>query len=191
MEIPTREPVGARAGDTWTWRRAFDDYSSQDAWVLSYAMVGPGAVRWDATWAVAEVDGGWLVTMPATQTAGIPAGAYQWIARVAKAGEVVTVATGALTVEPNLATATPGSLETHAAKMLRLIDAEITRRLTPASEGGSGAVESYSIDEVSMAKVPLRDLQKMRGQFAAQVARQRRPGSLGTPVAFAFTEPGA
>jgi hypothetical protein len=75
VTTPTNEPIEARAGDTWSWRR--DDLADYPAptWVLKYrAKNAAGGFE-----IVAAADGAaHLVTVPAATTAVYTAGIYDW-----------------------------------------------------------------------------------------------------------------
>jgi hypothetical protein len=70
------------------------------------------------------------------------------------------------------------------ADQLALVQAEITRRLTPGA--GGSTVESYSIAGRSLSKTPLRDLFDLQKSLGALASRESRGGGirvrLGTPT---------
>ena len=41
-DIPTKEPLTIRTGDTIKWTKSIDDYKASDGWSLSYSFRGTG-----------------------------------------------------------------------------------------------------------------------------------------------------
>jgi hypothetical protein len=41
-DIPTKEPLTIRAGDTIKWTKSIDDYKASDGWSLSCSFRGTG-----------------------------------------------------------------------------------------------------------------------------------------------------
>ena len=188
--IPTSEPSSLRAGDTWRWKASYRDYPSTDGWSLAYSIRGLGVLTWDAAWIAADGTG-FLITIPLASTGPLAAGDYEWVATASKAGEKYTAGFGLLRVLPNLSTATAGQRQSHAEKMVGLIESELERRLTPASLGGRSGAESYSAHSRQFTGIDTEVLTKMLGFYRAQI-RNRRQGSmggLGAPVHVVFTRP--
>jgi hypothetical protein len=163
--IPTREPGTLTAGDTAKWTRSLPEFSPADGWVLSYSFRGPSKLDVQAAAQTAD----WLVTLLATDTAKLEAGRYEWIARVALAGEVYTVADGTLLVEPNLALANAGDRLSHDERMLAALEALAEGKVTADAE-------SYSIGDRSIVKLPMEQVLRFIGIYRAKVWRARHPG---------------
>ena len=94
------EPLRVTAGDTWTWVRALSEYPASAGWVLTYylslAAAAPKVIE-----CTAQVDDH-LAEVDAESSAEWTAGNYHWTARVKNtAGEVHSVATGTLVVDPD------------------------------------------------------------------------------------------
>jgi hypothetical protein len=137
---------------------------------LTYYLRGIGSLD-----IVADADGDdYSVTVDATDTAALAAGNYQFLARVAKAGEVYTVDSGAVVIRPNAATATAGTLESHAEKMVALLRSEIQARVT----GTGTAHNDYTIDSRQIIKIPLPELYTLLNKYEAALARERNGGKL-------------
>ena len=43
-DIPTKEPLTIRAGDTIEWTKSIDDYKASDGWTLSQAASSPPSI---------------------------------------------------------------------------------------------------------------------------------------------------
>jgi hypothetical protein len=160
-DIPTAEPLSARAGDTWRWTRALADYPASDGWALSYVLINAGA---KVTISASSDGDDHAVTVAAAATANYAAGAYEWVARVSKSGEVYTVGTGRITVLPSLSAST-ADLRTHARKTLEAIEAVIEGR-------ASQDVLEYQIAGRSLKRIPVADLLMLRDRYRAEVARE-------------------
>ena len=188
--IPSSEPSSVRAGDTWRWDATYSDYPPSDGWALAYSIRGIGVLAWDAGWI--DDDGStYSVTIPAASTAALGAGDYEWVATATKGAEKYTAGYGLLRVLPNLATATAGQRQSHAEKMVPLIEAELERRITPAPQGGRGGAESYSVHGRQFTGIDTDKLTRMLGFYRSQIRarRQGTAGGLGTAVHVRFTRP--
>lgn len=105
--VPTTEPLRVHAGDSLTWRRddLTADYPATAGWVLTYTLVSPTKA---ITVAAAADGAAFLVTVPASDTAGWTPGDYTWAAAVAQGLQRITIAQGRLAVLPNVAGALGG-----------------------------------------------------------------------------------
>ena len=179
---PLLEPTEAVAGDTWIWQKSFQDYPISEGWALSYKFRGLASIDSVSGW-FANDGVTWTVTVPATSTS-VAAGRLEWWAIVtgsgAYAGQVYTADHGYLTVTPDPRPATPGALQTYNEKMLAVIQLEIQARITGVGSGH----ESYQISGRALTKIPIEELEKLRGKYAARVWRERHPESLGPTVEF-------
>jgi hypothetical protein len=105
-DIPTTEPASVVAGDTITWQKTFSDYPAT-GWTLKYRLLN-AAGKIDITAATSGTD--YLISITAATSAVYAAGTYDYLAWVEKGtgptAERVTVATGRITVSPNLAALT-------------------------------------------------------------------------------------
>lgn len=102
----TTEPARLYAGDSATWRRDdLTDFPAGSGWVASYRLV---SAAHSYTFSAAASGDNHLVTLPAATTAGWAPGDYTWALSVASGAERYTLATGRLTVLPNLAAASGG-----------------------------------------------------------------------------------
>ena len=126
-----------------------------------------------------------VVTIAADATgASFQPGLYKWVERVTNAaGEVYEVASGTVTVTPNLAEATEGSEQEWLERAVAALKAHIEGRL-PAG------MESYQIAGRAVSKIPLKEAVGLLGTLEARLARLRNPGTLTRPVLVSFTPPG-
>jgi hypothetical protein len=189
--VPTEVPTVITAGETVQFTRAFQDFPPSDGWLYSFHLNGPT----DVVHKNAE-DGSdpFLLILTPTDT-DIGAGLYHFEERVTLPGsdgapdQTFSIADGAMTVQINLATAPPGATESHAQKMVRLIEQEIENRMTQG-----GGVQSYSIGSGAgttrmFVKVPIEKLQQMLGMYRSQVNMEGNPSTLfGTPAKISFPE---
>jgi hypothetical protein len=130
--LPAAEPTTTVAGDTWRWTRIFSTYPISEGWSLSYAINGPEALAWNASW-VTNDGSRFTVTIPATSTA-LPPGRYEWSAVLtgsgSYSGQRYIGAQGVLLVAADPATQDDGDRLTHAAKMVTALEAAIEGRAT-------------------------------------------------------------
>lgn len=171
--IPTTEPTTITPGDTVKWSRALADYPATDSWVLSYELIN-SANRYAITAAASGADH--LVTIAAATSAAYVAGAYDWRARVSKAGEVYTVGTGRVTVAKSFATAT--DTRSQARRTLEALEATLEGRSTSATA-------EYEIAGRKLKYMSVPELLTARDRYRIDVARedaaQRSAAGLSNP----------
>lgn len=162
-------PESLAAGDQWRIEVSLSDYTAADGWSTTLYLRGTGVVD------VPGVDdaGVWVFTVTAATTATKPAGTYTAAVRVTKAADVRTLAATPVTVTANIATAAPNAYQSHAAKMLPLLEAALLRRVTVD-------MKAYTITSRSATREELRDMEALRKQCARAVARERNGGTLGS-----------
>lgn len=178
--IPTVEPSTFAAGETVEWTKVVADYSNLDGWSLVYSIRGPTAFS-DVT-ATNVSDGTYSVLISATSTALLEAGLYQWASHAYKAGPPILrypVEKGAIYVTPNLVTTT--TLETHASRTLKIINAAIEGRLT-------ADMENYSIAGRQITKIASEKLYILKGYYSVAVWRERNPGKTGPSRSISFVD---
>lgn len=180
--VPQAIPTVLTAGDTWRWDASFSDYPKSDGWVLCYAFRGVGSLDVSGSQIVVNASdpAGFSVTVLPASTAPLGAGRYRYLARVTLAGEVRTVDAGVVQVLPDLATADEGELQTHAEKMVALLEAAIEANAASSANGGTGGtVLSYSIADRSVTFRDEKDLRDQLARYKWQVWRERNPGKIG------------
>ncbi|ASN72746.1 hypothetical protein 3S19_12 [uncultured Caudovirales phage] len=167
------EPTTLHAGDSVAWSRDVPAHPAADGWSLQYVFSGPERHSVDAIAAAP-----YRVELAASVTAPWVPGLYRWVALAIKGDARVTVASGRLQVDPNLVTAEPGDVRSHAQRMLDLIEAALEKRI-PKDQ------QSYEIDGQRLDRIPIERLNALRLQYRREVARERaRRWPFGRPVKF-------
>jgi hypothetical protein len=175
----TALPATFAAGTTVRYRRSFADYPASAGWALTLHLNGPESIAHAD--AVADGDD-FVLTLSATATAALEPGSYRWAERVSNGDEVYDVASGAITVTVNLATAVAGDALSWARRELAII-----RKI---KEGRIDAdVEAYQIDGRSWQKIPMERVWVREADLNRLIAAEER----GTPlqaIPVAFLPPG-
>lgn len=118
-------------------------------------------------------------------TKELTAGQYVLTVWAANGDDRYTVAQYAITVTADLAVGEP--TQSHAQRMLAIVESAIVARVSGNADGG---IDSYSIDGVSVGKIPLEQLERLRAKYANEVYQQNnRDAPIGS-VKFAFTPAG-
>lgn len=163
--VPTVEPASVVAGDTLTWKRTLADYPA-GTWTLKYRLIN-SAGKFDITAAASGTDH--LVTVSSTTSGGYTAGDYAWTAWVEKTGERVTVGSGTITVQPNIAALTTLDARTDAAKILDQLQAAYI-----AYTASSGHVAEYEIAGRRMKYRSASEILTQINFWEARVASEKR-----------------
>src|ERR1043166_1394830 len=143
-ETPTLEPERVRAGDTWKWQRALDDFKASEGWALVYAFKHQTNDGFSVTGVASGDD--FIMTVSALTSADIVAGTYAGIARAELAGEKYTVWTGDLVVDPDLEVSTdPLDARTPA----RVIWDQLMTAFSTFTQS-NGQIKSYVIGDRSV-----------------------------------------
>lgn len=164
------------------------DFPPSDGWVLSYAFASLTSttqtpLAWDAAY-VTDDDVTFTVTIPATITAPLSAGAWKY-QEIYTNGTEIHRFTGLVTLLANVSTATAGSLVTYAERMLPIVEAEIAARIS----GDGSAHEGYSVGGRSISKMDIDSLRALRGSLLAEIAAQRGNGKFGRDLVTVFRQP--
>jgi len=182
MATETEVPESFAAGTTVKFTITDPDHPADDGWGMNFVLAGAGVLS-STGQATAKSH---AFTLAATATAELPAGSYRWALTATKGEEVEEVDDGRLTVKPNLAAAGAGDLQSSNEKLLAAIDAMIAKRMGTGTGSLPQDIEAYSIDGVTVTKVPLEQLQKSRVVYAYAVNRERG-GGIGRQHRIAFT----
>lgn len=170
-DIPTNEPVKARAGDTWKWTRTLDDYPA-GTWTLKYRFKHPTAAGFEVVATASGTDHS--VTVAASATTGYAAGKYTWIAWVeGGSSEKYTVDHGTLEIQPEYrAASSTATLDerSHARKTLEAIEAWIEAR--------DMAVAEYEIAGRRMKYIPIPELIKLRQSYKREVEAEEAAAAI-------------
>ena len=174
-------PESFAAGTTVGYRRRFTDYPAGAGWTLRLHLAGASVL---AKTAVGD-DDDFIVTLAADDTGGaFAAGLYKWVERVSNAaGEVYEVASGIVTVLPNLAEATEGSEQEWLERAIVALTSHIEGRLPTA-------MESYQIAGRAVSKMPVKEAVELLTTFESRLARLKNPDFVTRSVLVSFTGPG-
>lgn len=159
--IPTTTPASLIAGDTAKWQLTLPDYPANDGWAVGYTLINADAkIIFSASASGADH----LINVAAASTASWAAGSYQWRATASKSGEVYTVGTGTLTIQPAFSVATL-DVRSFAAKTLEAIEAYL-------SNGNNLQAQEYEIAGRRLKRMSYPELIAARDKFRAEVARE-------------------
>ena len=160
MTVPTTEPTQINAGDTAKWTKTFADYPASAGWVLAYTGVNKTSrITFNAT---AQGDD-YLVNVSAATTATWAAGAYDFRGVVTKTGEVYTVSTCRIIVNPLFSAAIDAS--SRARRTLEAVEATLEGRATSATA-------EYEIAGRKLKYIPIPELLQLRSTLRQDVARE-------------------
>lgn len=163
---PTTEPSTLIAGDTAKWLKPLPDYLASAGWVLTYTLVNvTNRITFNATASGADH----LVNVAASTTVGWAAGTYAWRAAVALSGEVYTVDSGNITIQPTFGAAS--DTRSSARKALKAINDYIE------NPNNLQAAE-YTIAGRSLLRHNLSTLMEMRSQLIVEVAQEDAAANL-------------
>lgn len=165
--IPTIEPTKLIAGDTAKWIKSVTDYPSTEGWTLSYTLVS-AATR--ITFSASASGSDYLVNVPPATTTTWAAGSYEWRAQVSKAGDVFTVASGSIVVDPSFGSAIDN--RSHARKTLSNIEAYL-------ENSGNLSAASYEIAGRKLQRISIPELLTLRDKYKGEVAREDAAASVG------------
>ncbi len=174
-------PESFAAGTTVRYRRRFSDYPASAGWTLKLHLAGASVL---AKTAVADGDD-FLVTLAAADTeSSFTPGLYKWVERVSNAeGDVYEVASGIVTILPDLAEATEGSEQEWLERAIAALKSHIEGRL-PAG------MESYQIAGRVVAKMPVKEAVDLLTTLESRLARLGNPDFVTRTVLVSFTGPG-
>ncbi|MBN8494733.1 MAG: hypothetical protein J0M00_25230 [Burkholderiales bacterium] len=164
-------PTTLRAGDTYSALIPLSDYPATSGWVLK-ARFTPRATGTaiDITGTAEGADH--RLTVAAATTANWPAGAYSAAQWVEKGAEIHTVATGQLTILPNLRTA-PAGTDTRSPARQALDAAEAAL----VAYGAKAYLQQHAIgDRLHRFHTPgefLAFVSKLRAQVRAEERAER------------------
>jgi hypothetical protein len=161
INTPTTEPTRIVAGDTAKWLKALVDYPASSGWTLAYTLINADYKISISTTAQGEDH---LINVSATATAAWNAGAYDWRAQVTKAGEVFTVGSGRITIEPSFGVAQLDS-RTSSRKMLDAVEAVMLKT-------ASSNVQEYEIAGRRLKHYSMGELLQLRDRLKGEVARE-------------------
>lgn len=166
-------------GDSVTWRDAptsdnLGNTISSPSWALTWYFSGPTILTVTST----ANAGGWETSLTSAQTAAMTAATsqsanYFWQATASFGAQKVTIGTGTLLIQQNLATATAGyDGRTQAEQDLAAVQAEIRARVT------GGMTVEYQIGSRRLRKEPMTALLELESRYKMIVAKERQAQSI-------------
>jgi hypothetical protein len=176
----TALPESFAAGTTVRYRKRLTDYPASSGWTLRLHIAGASVLAKSA-----DADGDeFVVTIAAADSDAFAAGLYKWVERVSNAGgEVYEVASGIVSVLPNLAEATEGSEQEWLERAVAALKAHIEGRL-PAG------MESYQIAGRVVSRMPTKEAVELLTSLESRLARLANPDFVTRSVLVSFTGPG-
>jgi len=169
--VLTQMPEHFAAGTTLQYRKTYADYSGSSGWVVTLHLAGPKVASDQGN----DLGGGvWEFAVSSVNTGALTAGVYRWVERAVNSGlsQTVDLASGLVTVTPDLAQASDGSAQSWEEKMLASVNTGIEAIV-------SGKMASYQVAGRGAEYLSLEELTKLRGELVAAVQRQRRGGRPG------------
>lgn len=166
------EPTTWVAGDLWQWRK--DDLAGDyppASFALSYTLTPISGGTIITITGAADGDG-YLVTVPATTTAGYAAGQYKLAGIMTRSSDNArrVFLEDVITVDPDPATSTSDTRGPNR-RIYDAIMARLEGRVTKDAE-------AYTIEGRSITRTPLEVLQKMAGKYR-RLAEQEEGGGSG------------
>ncbi|MGH9780719.1 MAG: hypothetical protein ACRD33_02765 [Candidatus Acidiferrales bacterium] len=184
--IPDVVPDHFPAGTTVKFTRSLDDFSPADGWTYTIYLNG---LTQKFQKAATVLDNIFQVEFVPADTASLNPGPYRYAERLSNDGSVDATLAGevfditgdelVINIEPNVASAAAGVFNTAEERMLAIVEAAISGRLT-------ADIQSYQIAGRSVSKIPIAELRQIRGELKAAVWRQNNPGQLGVPYRVSF-----
>lgn len=166
-DVQTGEPSVVTAGTNWEWDKELADHLPSDGWALKYVVHGPDVLEITA----GDDDDTFEVREGKATTSEVAPGAYRLTGYVEKGDDRFIVYDDALRVKPD-PTAAVGE-KSHAAVMLEKIETRLQER---AAED----VADWTRGQRAARKEEIRELQRLRGIYAAEVLDEEYPDQLPT-----------
>lgn len=166
-------------GDSVTWRDVpttdnLGNTISSPNWALAWYFSGPTTLTVNST----AYNGGWETSLSSAQTAALTAAAtqdanYYWQATASYGAQKVTIGTGTLLIQQNLANAGANyDGRTKAEQDLAAVETEIRARIT------GGATVEYMIGTRRLRKEPISALMELQSRLKLIVAKERQAQSI-------------
>jgi hypothetical protein len=177
MTLPTHPPTALAAGTTvsFTWPAtdtALGTVSAAGGWALTWHLRGARVADVTAT----STDNLWTLALTASASQALTAGAYSWLLRATLGAQRVDLASGVLTVTPDLVAAGPGDALSWAEKTLAIVEGALTGTL-------EGEMKMYMIGGRQVMTFSLDELRRERSRLMVELAAKQGHG-FGTPIRF-------
>ena len=111
--------------------------------------------------------------------------AYRYSVRVTDGSETYTAEKGVLTVTPDLEESEAVDEQTHAERMVPVLESEIEARIT----GTGSAHEDYMVAGRQIRKIPLTELKALLGRYRTEMRREQNPNQFSRNIAARFVCP--
>lgn len=167
-DVPTKEPLEFRAGDSVAWSKTLADYSAAE-YTLTYRARGAGS--FDITCTADGTD--FLAELTTAQTAALPDGDYWIIGTVSNGTDVKTIYAANIRILPNFETLTAGhDGRSHALK--------VRDSLRAMMEGTAiDPVMAYTIfGERNVQLVPMADRIKALAHYESLVRQEENQAAI-------------
>jgi hypothetical protein len=175
----TSLPVSFAAGTTVAYRKTFTDYPAGE-WTFTLYLAGASILAIEA---VADGDDFVTTIIPADTEVGFAPGHYKWAERVSKGTEVYEIASGTVTILPNLAQASEGSEQEWLETAIAALTAHIQGRLPTG-------MESYQIAGRAVSRIPLKEAVGLLSSLESRLLRLKNPTAAVRPMLVSFTPTG-
>lgn len=176
VSIASQIPDSFAAGTTVDVTLSYASYPASGGWTAMLHLAGA---------ALASVTGtatgkAFRFKLTAANSAPLPAGNYQWRVVVTDGTDKFIADSGVLLVQPNIETATAGSMQSFEERDLAVVEAILNGRMTTG-------MESYVIGNRQATLIPHKELRAYRAELKRAIYAQRNPGKFGPQVRVAFT----
>lgn len=167
---PYIEPRKLIKGDSVSWKKSFDTYKANDGWILTYYFRGTDTLNKTATASGSD----YLVSLTSSDTE-LTAGDYVWASKVSKGNELITVGSGQIVIETDLADATAGyEARPYVKRVLDKIESLLEGKV-------DNDAATYSINGRSLTKYSFEELENLRYKYQRQwnnylIKERRRNG---------------
>lgn len=162
MTLSANLPSSFSVGDTLKATISDSRYPASEGWALTFAIANGSAAK---TASAAASGNDYDLTVAGSVTGTWAAGTYTYTLAVTKGAERYTLATGPITLLPNLAAGTPIDGRSHARKMLDAIEAYLENQAT----GSQIDIIESAIDMRRVKREGKGELIKLRDRYRAEV----------------------
>ena len=153
--ISYNEPSQITKGDSVSWKKSLSSYLPSDGWVLTYYFRGAETLDKIAI----DSNDEHLLQLTSSETTLLASGDYGWSAKVSNGSDVITIATGQITVLEDLASLPAGyDSRPYVKKVLDEIENLIAGKVTKDAS-------SYSIQGRSLTRYSFEELDRLRDKY--------------------------
>ena len=169
LSVGAVPPASYVQGDTVTWRLSSSSVTSAEA-TLKVRFSSP--IHTAEVTATADGDG-WIVALTPEQSEGLGAGVVKWSARAiyTVGGAVQTIAAGSITAVPLLPIGGGSGTQSHAGRMVALLEGQLEKL-------AADALEQYSIGERSATRRKMAEVRAELANAKRALAMEQNGGRL-------------